>query len=109
MPYSGNEFHKHTICQTNLHVNMQSGVTIIFMRVNVRESGHIRRHASHLPGQFDGPRIHPGSSWSTIVSNNDIQRWFTKGAGLVKSINSRSGVRTPDLLIHPLPKMAIVR
>ncbi|MGA2505360.1 MAG: hypothetical protein ABSG01_14855 [Anaerolineales bacterium] len=45
-----------------------------------------------------------GAPSTPIVSNSTIQRWFAKGVGLVKSVDTSSaGVRTTDLTSYTIP------
>jgi hypothetical protein len=45
-----------------------------------------------------------GAAGQPIVSNSDIQRWFAKGVGLLKSVDTSSaGVRTTELTSYSLP------
>jgi hypothetical protein len=45
-----------------------------------------------------------GAAGQPIVSNSTIQRWFAKGVGLVKSVDTSSaGVRTTELTSYNIP------
>jgi hypothetical protein len=45
-----------------------------------------------------------GTTGQPIISNSTIQRWFAKGVGLVKSMDTSSaGVRTTELASYKIP------
>jgi hypothetical protein len=44
-----------------------------------------------------------GAPGQPITSNSTIQRWFAKGVGLVKSVDTSAGVRTTELTSYNIP------